>query len=459
MRGSHQRNLSRSLSIIAPHVAPASSHTYVPSRRTSQFATPSAPASDAATTQQPPTPVRVAALTADTPAAPAAAAQPSAARPSTANPIHRASLTGFDGGSYKVLLVGAAHSGKTSLLRRLIAAQFSDDEYAPTPRIELSMYLLRDERFSSFELWELPSSAHVEEALQPLYMQGAHCAVIVADLTDLRSFVDIGHWLHHFASASASASPSLPFPCVLLANKCDSPDRVLSDASVAEWADRHRLAHACVVSAKTGAGVEEAFRGLVPRIEQFVPAASGGLEATQRLLSLLHTTGPGRRSPSHSPSASHRPSASLTPTSRTSLSVQSLLSTLPPSAAPRTLQPSASPRMAVGGVNRSPAHSYSALTVQRLTAAGSHFRPAGASVSLLARPDARERENSRSVSAAHEEKEWAPAGLRKQPHMPGGAATATPFQKQPLAVLHATTAAGGRPAPYSPSAKEVDLRF
>jgi len=295
---------------------------------------------------------------------------------------------------------------------------------------------------------------------------GAQAAIIVADLTDLRSFVDIGRWVQHFTAASPSSA--LPFPVLLLANKSDSPDRVLSDTSVAEWADRHRLTHSHVVSAKTGSGVEEAFRGLVSRIGQFVPVAGGvagsggGLDATQRLLSLLHSPGLAKGSPSHSPSASKRPSASITPTSRTrasmSLSVQSLLSTLPPSAAPRMLQPSASPRVAVNGVGRSPAHSYSALTVQRLTAGSSHLRQPGASVSLLGRQEAMERDNSRSGSFV-EEKEWMQPAGRKQLHMAGGMVTPTPFQKHSLTALNVTATAGGRPSPYSPSAKEVDLRF
>ena len=50
-----------------------------------------------------------------------------------------------------MLLVGAPHSGKTALLHRLIAQQF-DDGYQPTQRIELALYLLKDEQFNSLEV-------------------------------------------------------------------------------------------------------------------------------------------------------------------------------------------------------------------------------------------------------------------------------------------------------------------
>ena len=313
---------------------------------------------------------------------------------------------------------------------------------------------------------------HSLASMLSLCTAGVHAAMVVADLTDLRSFVDIGRWMTHFTSATSSAS--LPFPVLLLANKADSHDRVLSDTSVSEWADKHRLTHSYVISAKTGTGVEEAFRSLVPRIEKFVPAAQsaavssavgggGSLDATQRLLSLLHSGAAVRRSPSHSPSPSHRPSASLTPTSRTRasslLSVQSLLSSLPPSASSRMQPPSASPRAAVSSVGRLPGLSYSALAVQRLTAAGSHHRAAAASLSTLGRQEAKERDSSRSGSRV-EEKEW--IGERKQ--LLTASSSATPIQsaKPSLTIKPAMTAsdgmAGKRPL-YSPSTKEVDLRF
>ena len=293
-----------------------------------------------------------------------------------------------------------------------------------------------------------------------LVCAGVHAAVIVADLTDLRSFVDIGRWMAYFTSTTTAAS--LPFPVLLLANKSDSHDRVLSDTSVSEWSDKHRLTHSYVVSAKAGTGVEEAFRSLVPHIDQFVPAAQpvragGSMDATQRLLSLLHSGAGARRSPSHSPSPSHRPSASLTPTSRTRAS--SLLSSLQPAFAPRIPPAASTPQATVNGVGRSSGYSYSALTVQRLTAAGPHYRSPGASLSTLARQEAKE--SSRSGSRV-EEKEW--VAERKQLLTVGRTATPVQSVKPSLTALKVVTDASNgitakRSPLYSPSTREVDLRF
>ena len=327
----------------------------------------------------------------------------------------------------------------------------------------------------------MPCGAHIDEALQPLYMQGVHAAVIVADLTDLRSFIDITRWITLFTSATST----LPFPVLLLANKADSPDRVLSDTSVAEWAERHRITHSHVVSAKTGAGVEEAFRSIVNLVERFVPvpglpvfvssnaasasvgAGNGNADATQRLLSLLHAPGAAaaRRSPSHSPSPSNRTSVSITPTSRTSsiLSHSLLLSTQHPAINPRIPLPSSSPRFVpAAGVTRSPAFSHSALAVQRLTAAGNAPRSPGDSVSMRLRGEAREREVSWSGSrmeekeAIVERKAAAVAAL--------GAGSSSLSVKPPLFNTKAgpasTAAVGAKRMPlHSPSHREVDLRF
>ena len=144
----HQRNLSRSLSIIAPHTpASAPSHAYVPSQRASQPAVHRAALLQPPTPPPPTAPIRTAPPTTDTSAAALATPKHVTAH----SHIHRASLTGFNSGSYKVLLVGAPHSGKTSLLHRLIAQQF-DDSYRPTHRIELALYLLKDEQFNSLEV-------------------------------------------------------------------------------------------------------------------------------------------------------------------------------------------------------------------------------------------------------------------------------------------------------------------
>ena len=141
VRATHQRNLSRSLSIVAPpSAASVHSHTYVPSQRATQ--PPAHPTTTTAQLAASPVPPAAAAT-----ATPAVAPKPQSA----ASLIHRASLTDFDSSSYKVLLVGAPHSGKTSLLHRLIAQHF-DDGYEPTQRIELALYLLRDEQFNSLEV-------------------------------------------------------------------------------------------------------------------------------------------------------------------------------------------------------------------------------------------------------------------------------------------------------------------
>ena len=305
-----------------------------------------------------------------------------------------------------------------------------------------------------------------------------HAAVIVADLTDLRSFIDIGRWMTiftgHATTAASSASASPPFPVLLLANKADSSDRVLSDASVSEWSERHHLTQSYVVSAKTGTGVEDAFRSIVNRVDTFVPAAQlavggrgggGSVDATQRLLSLLlHSSAGARRSPSHSPSTSHRLSASLTPTSRTRasslLSAHSLLSTLQPAGTPRMLPTPASARATAAGIGRSTGQSYSALTVQRLTAAKPQYGSRKVSLSGLARHDTQQRDNSRSGSNA-EEKVWV---VERKLLTAGGAITPAPSGRSSFTAGKVVSEAGEawngkRAQPYSPVKKDVDLRF
>ena len=225
---------------------------------------------------------------------------------------HRPSLSPTTSPTYKVLLVGAAHSGKTSILHSLLSFPLPSS-YSPTPHLSLSLYLLLDPSFTSLELWEVPSLPHVD-ALSSLYLPHTDATVIVTDTTDLRSFVDVRRW---------TALLGGHCPVVLLANKADSGERVLSDKSVMEGAARDRVSAAFVVSALTGQGVRDAFHALVPLIQHFCPdapapavaAAPAVSDSTQRILSLLLARRP---SLTPTPRAELRHSPSLTPTSRAS---------------------------------------------------------------------------------------------------------------------------------------------
>ena len=208
--------------------------------------------------------------------------------------------------------MGAAHSGKTSLIHSLFSLPLSTN-YSPTAHLSLSLHLLLDPSFTSLELWEVPSLPHVD-ALSSLYLPQTDAAVIVTDTTDLRSFVDVRRWTSLLGNVC---------PVLLLANKADSPERVLSDKSVMEGAARDRVSAAFVVSALTGEGVRDAFRALVPLIQHFSPDAPAPAvaappavsDSTQRILSLLMAKRP---SLTPTPRAELRHSPSLTPTSRAS---------------------------------------------------------------------------------------------------------------------------------------------
>ena len=150
----------------------------------------------------------------------------------------------------KVCMIGAFAVGKTSLVARYVESVFSD-RYHTTVGVKVDKKLVRvDGRETALLLWDL----YGEDEFQPLattYFRGMSGYLLVADGTR-RATLDKALELHARVVESAG---ELPF--VLVLNKSDLADEWEIDES-----EILRLAREWPVirtSAKTGAGVEDAF--------------------------------------------------------------------------------------------------------------------------------------------------------------------------------------------------------
>jgi small GTP-binding protein len=97
-------------------------------------------------------------------------------------------------------------------------------------------------------------------SLGPIYFRNSSGAVVVFDVTNRPSFDSLDEWISMFADVAGNAAL-----IVIVGNKCDSPDRCISEDEAAEWAKSQGfpLFHA---SAKTGIGVAEAFHAMAERL-------------------------------------------------------------------------------------------------------------------------------------------------------------------------------------------------
>jgi len=151
----------------------------------------------------------------------------------------------------KICMLGAFGVGKTSLVSRFVHSLFSD-KYLTTVgvKIEKKSIDVADQRIDLI-VWDI----HGEDDFQKVnlsYLRGAAGYLLVIDGTR-RGTLDTALALHHSAKGSIGAVPFF-----LLVNKAD----LLSDWEIDDNALGHLHCPVIRTSAKTGAGVEEAFSGL-----------------------------------------------------------------------------------------------------------------------------------------------------------------------------------------------------
>lgn len=153
----------------------------------------------------------------------------------------------------KVCMVGLFGTGKTSLVQRFVHSLFSE-RYLSTVGVKIDRKVMElDGTSLTLVLWDL-AGRDGHEDITTSYLRGAHAVLYVADGTRRESCDQLPE-LKALAREAAGDVPG-----VLALNKSDLAD---------QWALKRRDEEALEgawdlvrTSAKTGAGVEEAFRRL-----------------------------------------------------------------------------------------------------------------------------------------------------------------------------------------------------
>ena len=157
---------------------------------------------------------------------------------------------------FKILLIGAAAVGKSSILLRY-ADNIFDDNYLATVGIDF--------RICSFELeyktiklliWDTAGQERFKN-LTSTYYKGAHGVVFVFDVTDPNSFENIEGWVHDVKEHAGS-----DLHMILLGNKCDLEDeRKVSKEEAKEYAKSKKMAY-YDTSAKNDENIGKSFKAL-----------------------------------------------------------------------------------------------------------------------------------------------------------------------------------------------------
>jgi small GTP-binding protein len=156
--------------------------------------------------------------------------------------------------TYKLLMLGDASVGKTSLTHRYITGIFID-----SPRLTIGVdFFSKKVRLSNgkkvkLQIWDFGGEERFRFLL-PTYSKGSNAALFLYDITSQKSLESIGVWLDIVRKNAGN------IPIFLVGSKKDLEDhREVSFTFAEEAATKNSCSHHMELSSKTGENVEQSF--------------------------------------------------------------------------------------------------------------------------------------------------------------------------------------------------------
>ena len=169
--------------------------------------------------------------------------------------------------SKKMCLVGDFGVGKTSLIRRFVDRQFSD-QYLSTVGVKISRKNVELElagqpakKNVQLLIWDLEGHTKFK-AIAPSYLQGASGAIVVADLTRQETVDNLGERIQLVLSVNPKAA------VIVALNKADlvEEEKLAKLAQSIQFTEKQRVIAIYTTSAKTGKDVDEMFQKLAQKM-------------------------------------------------------------------------------------------------------------------------------------------------------------------------------------------------
>ena len=162
---------------------------------------------------------------------------------------------------FKMVLIGSSSVGKTCLFLQY-ADNLFNDSFMPTIGVDFRIKSMEiDNSFVKMQIWDTAGQERFK-TITSSYYKGAHGLILVFDLTDRQSFLDLDNWLMEIEKHANDHVLKL-----LIGNKSDLEGaRTVSFEEAASFAKENGMKY-METSAKTAKNVNEAFNMMAKNIK------------------------------------------------------------------------------------------------------------------------------------------------------------------------------------------------
>ena len=136
---------------------------------------------------------------------------------------------------YKVIFIGDSDTGKSSLSQRIAHDSFNPT-YIDTIGVDFFIkYIKISGKIIKLQIWDTAGADHFRSVTKAYY-KGSRIIFLVYDVTNLNSFKNIKNWMKDIEDFKKEK-----VYIVLVGNKCDSLDRVITEEEGINLAKEHNI--------------------------------------------------------------------------------------------------------------------------------------------------------------------------------------------------------------------------
>ena len=155
----------------------------------------------------------------------------------------------------KIVLIGDARVGKTSLVRRFVTNMFD-----PSYKITLGTTIMKKEleyltNNVILAIWDI-GGQEVFRQIRSKYFFGSKGALAVCDASNKETYDNLSSWVESFRNEVGD------MPIIFIANKCDLKDQQVTEEDMRKLVKTYTKTEFLFTSAKDGTNAEKAFADL-----------------------------------------------------------------------------------------------------------------------------------------------------------------------------------------------------